>query len=346
MVMTERSDILQSISDTIADYRRDEISPRTPRLIDDWLQQFPEAVQFSLLNALDYVLERTYISRAKFQVFLKALALSTKFAPTVEPKDYWRRANFVNIQQGGSSQAEILELFDEVLEEAYGFGLSQTGSPDGDFIYLDDCIGTGARLRSDVCNWLTGDTPQNINLHVITPIFFKGSYWIDAKIQETGKENGKTVLLKKWSLPQFEMENRRMYRNQSDVLWPTSDLEHDDVHEYFAYLGELGRPPTLRHQIPSGSSRIFANDSQRVLMENAFLTRGCTIRKKNDNLPKALRPLGYSILDTLGFGSMFVTYRNCPNNCPLVLWVDQPNYPALFPRKTNTDSLIERFLRG
>jgi hypothetical protein len=46
------------------------------------------------------------------------------------------------------------------------------------------------------------------------------------------------------------------------------------------------------------------------------------------------RPLGLVPLQTLGFGSTIVTFRNCPNNCPLVLWAGHPWYP-LFPRKNN-----------
>jgi hypothetical protein len=40
------------------------------------------------------------------------------------------------------------------------------------------------------------------------------------------------------------------------------------------------------------------------------------------------------ILETLGFGSTLVTFRNCPNNCPLAFWAGYPWYP-LFQRKTN-----------
>lgn len=46
------------------------------------------------------------------------------------------------------------------------------------------------------------------------------------------------------------------------------------------------------------------------------------------------RPLGNMVLETLGFGSMLVTFRNCPNNSPLALWAGDPWYP-LFPRKVN-----------
>ncbi len=49
-------------------------------------------------------------------------------------------------------------------------------------------------------------------------------------------------------------------------------------------------------------------------------------------------------LETLGFGSLVVTFRNCPNNAPLALWVGDPWYP-LFPRTTNSQAEIVRLFR-
>lgn len=339
--MTERSEHLQLIATVIADYRQGEIDPRTPDFIDLWLQQFPKDIQDPLLEALANVMSKTYVSRDTFRNFLKNLASTNKLTRGTDPGAYWRRANLLRIQGGGNSQNEILSMFDGVLQETHGFDLSQTGELDGDFIYLDDCIGTGNRLRNDVCTWLKGDTPQSINLHVITPILFTGSWWVDQKIKEAADENGKTVVIKKWFLEGFKMENRRRYRNRSDVLWPTSGLDDAAVREYVANLTELGYPPCFRAPGNQGNSTIFRNDQQRMLLENEFLKRGCEIREEQTNLPQRFRPLGYSNLDTFGFGSMFVTYRNCPNNCPLVFWAEQDGCPVLFPRKTNTDSFNE-----
>ena len=339
--VVKRSELLQSIAKTIADYRTGEIPSRTPAHINEWLQQFPEAIQDPLLEALAYVIRKTYVSHDKFREFLKGLASTDKLSPGTDPKAYWRRTNLLNIQQGGNSQKEILSMFDEVIQEEYGFGLEQTGGPEGDFIYLDDCIATGSRLRGDVCNWLKeDDTPRSINLHVITPILFTGSWWIDDEIRKAADESGKTVVITKWRLDQFEMENRLKYCHQSDVLWPTSVPDQEVVRRYYTYLEGLDYPPVLRDSGHPGVSGIFRDDAQKTLIEKEFLVRGCHIREEQINLPDKLRPLGYSNLHTFGFGSMFVTYRNCPNNCPLVFWVEQNDFPPLFPRKTNTETSI------
>ena len=343
--MNKREALLRSLSRTVGDYRLGEIPPRSPDVIDGWLQQFPDELQEPLLGALDAAFKRTYISREALKAFLTDVATTNRRSPDSNVRDYWKKANFLNIQQGGSSQTEILSIFDEILQETYGFETDQTGSPGGDFIYLDDCIGTGNRVRSDLCNWLEGDTPSEVNIQVITPILYEGSWWIDKKIQDTAIANGKTVHLEKQYRGQLKLENRRTLRNQSDVLWPATLPNHDAVKQYSAYLEELGYPPVLRDAGNPGASGIFEEDAQKLLVEQAFLIRGCEIRLGQANLPKKVRPLGYNNLDTLGFGSMFVMYRNCPNNTPLALWVTHDGYPALFPRKTNTETLFEDLLQ-
>ena len=335
--MTGRKEQLSSLSKIIEDYRQDEISPRSPELIDDWLQQFPREVQGPVLGALLHILEKTYISKEVFRSFLASLASTDKLSPGSPPAGFWSRANLLNIQQAGNSQREILDVFDEILRETHGIGVSQIGSQDGDFIYIDDCIATGSRLRSDICHWLQWEAPEKVILHVITPALFRGSWWVDAKIQEAAKDAGKSISLKKWRIPHLLMENRLSKRNQSDVLWPTSELDDDAVKQYVAYLTELGRPPTWRNQSVLSTSKVFNDAHERMLLENEFLKIGARIRNDQPNLPEKMRPLGYSNLDTLGFGSMFLTYRNCPNNCPLVFWIEQEDFPALFPRKSNTD---------
>lgn len=60
-----------------------------------------------------------------------------------------------------------------------------------------------------------------------------------------------------------------------------------------------------------------------------------------------ISPIDYDFFDSLGFGAMFITYRNIANNCPLALWWGAPNSPEdhpfskwypLFPRKSNEEA--------
>lgn len=341
-----RGELVRSISDTLADYRLGEIEPRSVDLVDAWVQQFPGGSQLEILKALSHVFKKTYISKVDFKKFLGGLFRGTKMAPGRKAHEYWREVSFLDIQKGGQSQSELLRLADEALNETHGFGLDATGCGGGDWIYLDDCIGTGSRVRSDVCGWIETEAPKAANLHVISPVLYLGSWWIDKKIEEAASASGKTIALTKWSLETFQMENRMARREYSDVLWPTALPDDPDVRSYVKQLEGAGHAPVLRKGGNPGVSGIFRDDNEKKVLEEAFLLRGCEIRQECTNLPDRARPLGYHNLDCLGFGSMFVTYRNCPNNCPLALWVQQPEYPSLLPRKTNTQVAHEKFRKG
>jgi hypothetical protein len=97
--------------------------------------------------------------------------------------------------------------------------------------------------------------------------------------------------------------------------------------------------PRFRKAGRVGGQAIFSDDAGRQLLEQEFLKAGARIRMMCPNLNVNQRPLGNTLLDTLGFGSMIVTFRNCPNNAPLALWVGHPWYP-LFPRATNNDTAV------
>ena len=56
--MSERSDILSSIADTIADYRQDDLETPTSEHVDRWVTQFDVAMQLPILREMDHVLKR------------------------------------------------------------------------------------------------------------------------------------------------------------------------------------------------------------------------------------------------------------------------------------------------
>ena len=59
-------------------------------------------------------------------------------------------------------------------------------------------------------------------------------------------------------------------------------------------------------------------------MESELLIAGVSIRDLSQNPKDILPPLAFGPFG-LGFGSMLVTFRNCPNNCPLALWWGDPD---------------------
>src|SRR5262249_23568304 len=127
------------------------------------------------------------------------------------------------------------------------------------------------------------------------------------------------------------IEDRKSEINNSDVLRPTQLPEIEGVK---AYAASLKYPVVLRKPGNRGGHEFFSSDEGRQVLEQELLTAGVSIRERCPYLNDYQRPLGNMVLDSLGFGSTLVTFRNCPNNTPLAFWAGDPWYP-LFPRKIN-----------
>lgn len=307
--MTERSDLLAAVAGTIRDYRAGEIAEPTPDHVERWINQFDDPVQVPMLRELDFVLRRTYVSRSRAQQMLSTIAGHY-------PCDFWRDAHILNIQQDGHSQAEMRELLLPILREQCGPDIGYQGSPGGEFIYLDDAIFTGNRVIEDLTRWTQSQSPAKATLRIMTfAIYREGRYQIDknAAIWKSGKE----ITYRYGNFPEFRFENTLYYRNYSDVLWPTAEVYYGE--------GLMPRTPV------AGPSRIFASEEGRQLLEREFFNAGIKIRGFAQNPSSALKPLGFYRFNP-GFGALFVTYRNCPNNCPLALWYGEPErYPPSHP---------------
>jgi hypothetical protein len=253
---------------------------------------------------------------------------------------FWKGVRFLDIQGGGGSQKEMLALFSKVLEKECGFGTRDCGAVPGVFVYLDDAIFTGNRVRRDLEQWIVKDAPAEAKLHIITiAVHTGGRYYAKGKIEEAAKVAGKNIGLRWWRA--IELEDRRANTTRSDVLRPVAIPDDEAVKVYVAGMDRF--QPHLRIAGHVGEKAIFSSDEGRQLLEEQFLIAGVRIRKMCPRLGDTQRPLGHMTLVTLGFGSLIVTFRNCPNNTPLALWAGNPWYP-LFPRTTNSDNSLRKFM--
>lgn len=323
--MTERRNLLASITNTIKDYRAGEIAEPTPDHVDQWISQFDEEVQIPMLRELDHIFKLTYVSKGKVLQLLRQIAGNFSC-------DFWREAHILNIQRNGRSQREIRELFRQILREQCDYDIDYQGSAGGDFVYLDDAIFTGERVIHDLSYWMQDQAVANATLYVmVIAIHELGKYWIENEQNLERLKADKQISINfRIFFNEFVFENRRSYRNRSDVLWPTAEVYSDTSFQ--------PRPPGY------GVSRFFTSEQSRQLLERALLAAGHKIYNFANEPNPMLKPLGFYRFPP-GFGSLFVTYRNCPNNCPLAFWYGNPEYPSnhplgkwypLFPRKTYT----------
>jgi len=335
--MSERDDVLASIAATIADYRSGEVPQPSSEHVGRWVNQFSSDVQLPILREMDYVLKQSYFSRHRVSEFLSTIVKHGELVGS-DPAAFWKCANFLNIQSAGGSQRDILAMLNDQLIKEFGFGISECGEENTNFIYLDDAIFTGGRVHSDLTNWVTNSAPGVANLYVITIAIHEGYYFNRDRILEAVKRSTKAIGISWWRL--IMLENRKFKRDDSDVLWPS---EIPDDPATIRYVESMGREAVLRSANSVGPAKWFSCGEGRKLLEQEFLKAGVRIQNMCPNLPDIERPLGHSYLETLGFGTTLVTFRNCPNNAPLALWAGNPWYP-LFPRKTNADSSRESLM--
>ena len=324
--MAERENLLASIASTIKDYRAGEIAEPTPEHIDRWIKQFGDDVQVPMLRELDHILKRTYCSKDKALSLLRTLVHRPPNRSTQSVFSFWQRAQILNVQQNGESQSVMRSLFGGVLHFECGLDIDQV-TPDGQtFVYLDDALFTGNRIIRDLADWMP-QAPAKTTVYVC--VFAShpgGEHWCQTRVSQIADQFKKDIHLQFWRF--YGFENRRTYRNYSDILWPTFNIGGDDNFQ--------PRQPGSR------ASSIFSNEAGRQLLERELYNAGDKTQGFAANPNPILKPLGFSPFYP-GFGSLFVTYRNCPNNCPLALWYGDPsfgpNHPfgrwyPLFPRKT------------
>lgn len=343
--MTERAQLLNSLATTMADYRAGELPSPTPDHVDRWVQQFSPDVQVPLLRELGHVLEKTYFTRSFVQEFLDHLVQNERLVGDA-PCEFWKGAELLKIQRNGNSQVEILGLLAESLRKECD--LTLPACADGRYIYLDDVLFSGSRIGSDLSAWIRDDAPQEADVHIVVIATHKlGEWQCLERLKNDARSSGKRIKFRCWRA--FSFENRKRYRDSSEVLWPVSLPDHALLR---AYMAEEERFPfELRNVGGRLQHDIFSSEQGRQLLERELLLAGAQIWGFSQNPNRWVRPLGFSAFG-LGFGSTVVTFRNCPNNCPLALWWGDPEADAwsplskwypLFPRKTYGREVMDDF---
>lgn len=335
--MDEREQLLASVVETIKDYRKGEIEAPTVDHVNRWLNQFTSANQLPFLREFDYVMKHSFITEDDVEEYFSDKVRDSKIVGNILPRQFWRNANFLNIQENGQSQRELLGVMDKCLQKEFNMSLSECFSVDGPFIYLDDVIYTGNRLKVDLIKWIETSAPVAADVHIIVFASHEGAYYSYNEILKAAKKANKAIKIFRHEIA--VLENRLRYRDHSKVLWPCFLPATPEIQERYP-SEEIGFE--LR-RVASDSVWPFSQQDKRSILEEEFLIAGAKILSRCESSSPIIRPLGFGSFEP-GFGSMIASYRNCPNNSPLALWWGdggQSGNPALswyplLPRTTYT----------
>lgn len=270
--MSRRSRLLESIAATIADYREGEIPVLTPAHVDTWIQQFDTAVQEPMLAELDHIFKQTYFAKIKVKGCLSHLVKHPKFAGN-DPGAFWKNVAFLNIQGGGSSQREMLEMFNEILLKECGLEVQDCGDEPETFLYLDDGIFSGNRVRNDLIGWIESEAPSTATIRVVVIALHRAALdYAPLRIKKAARAANKQVEMSWWRC--VEVEDRRTYINTSKVLRPASLPEDNLTTAYVKMLQDFGYPPILR-QAGIAPSPALTRSFRSCKSSDTENTRGC-----------------------------------------------------------------------
>lgn len=293
-----------------------------------WIEQFEQSSRVALLEALTRTLSRTFIRRTDIETY---------FCDSVTNQNFWDNVYLVNSPgYGGQSGQIFTDFVAQSVKNQFSISLFDDRElswlNSDSHILIDDAIFSGNRAlkdyRNDWLNWksiridsLGGRHERHLRLFVWSYLRHRsGEDRIRNVLTEEAQRRGITVSVTFRSKLVYEDRTERAH--VSDVLWPRQTSDNSSG----------SRTEEERHALRPDAftkSQVFDSARSRHILEDQLLSAGNDIISRFNNT--YWTPLGLG-RPPFGFGSLSVSYRNCPNNAPLALWWSTQNWCPLFPR--------------
>lgn len=340
----------------IGDFRNDEQNTAvqmTPNRIRRWINQFEEVDREFILTELTHIFKKRYLSKAAVKKCLKeGLLFMKEHFKYSTVLDLILETKILSLQRLGKSQSKMLEIFNEVLRESYNIDEpTLVKLTIRNHLYIDDVLCTGNTFYQDILKWANTTTSsgrsnwaqmQNdeirlwaLYLIIHSKNYFKKLYQFRRNIDSTF-ENHFTMMRN------IEIENS--IGGKLDLIYPCVGVESSLVstyrHQITATVNEYCRQnsisePSEEYYRPSAQPTtevFFTSSENRMRLETILLKKGIEIlNTAQANIPN-MRALGFSLPShkNFGFGTLCMTWRNIPNNCPIVFWYSGGGFFPLF----------------
>ena len=321
----------QELAHILSDYAPKRV---TTKSVIEWINQFDVEDREMVLVELAHVLKRTYISRTRAKRAMEdfLLQIISRYY-SGDPLRFRHDVRFLETQEGeGESQYDMIALANEVLRTRWGFTAEECGrSMPKRFIYLDDVVYSGNRLRYDFLDekpegraagrgWLLYGAPRGSTIHVfVLAAHSVGWEYAQRHIRAEAVKRGVKVFFH----TEQTYANRRVPCVEHCCLWPRSDYGDAKLQRYLEYLRREAKRRSLdclflRPESTPLRETFFSSPEGREVLERTFVLKGLELIE--NTRVQSLRPLGWEKLLSLGFGTLVFSYRNCPNTVPVVLW--------------------------
>ena len=339
--------LVDQVYEKIKDFRKDEGVQITREGIREWALQFGDDAEFMLAET-DNILSQTYLTKeGAIKLFRNYIHDHIKRYKYDDISSYLQDVCFLRLQLEGKSQNVIVDMVEGIIQQDYGVDVSDFENyPKKLFIYFDDVLITGGTILSDLSKWINNDgrlvliNERKIKLEV------------DLIVEHRLGEQNTLYRLQKYECPglnmsnidiwhYYEVENHRKYADQqlNAVAIPVKETLSRDVIQYWENLEAENHPEyAFRPENLPSTEKYFTSQENSIRFDKLLVEKGLyIINQIQSEIKPNVRPLGfiYPSYKTLGVGTLFFTWRNVPNNAPLVFWWDVPghNWKPLFPAK-------------
>jgi hypothetical protein len=357
MTQISTQQLIQSIYLKLKDYRAYEKgAPKmSERRINRWIKQFDKKSRKPILFEVNSIFKKRYFSRKRVKKILhKFIIESSKDFRFKSVTGFLNHCQFLDVQQEGRSQGDMLALMDEVLQSKFRVKISDCGSKSHQYtIYLDDMLCTGNTLLNDVRRWTARKFfRKKTNLEAVRDgatkmilfyIFFHQRGY-DKKLKQFRYEFpgvAKNIHIYK----EIEINNYGYAAFNQDLIHPVKSSDKR-ILKYHKTIEEQVNDYVEANRFSNSIQRYFRNDrrplkdkfftspERRRLIELEFLIKGIEILRSANTKKKNVRALGFSLPSerNFGFGALCFTWRNISNNAPLVFWYSAGSFIPLFRR--------------
>ncbi|WP_130308224.1 phosphoribosyltransferase-like protein [Ancylomarina subtilis] len=348
--------IVEEIFQEINDYRVEDNHEIKSENIITWVNQFDEKDREFILSEMLNIFKNRYCTKKEGISFLKqTIDYLTDYFKYDNTNDFLNETEFLSLQENGKSQMKFLELLKKVLKDDYSYDYETRNIKTiKNYLYIDDILCTGNTLFQDINEWLLEDLNGKTRYQVIKDNnsrivfsyiflhqknYFKKIYQLKYKF---GSEIGDFLTMIRW-VGIDNASNKSFSKCQ--IVKPIKEHVSENVSEYkdqvVSAVDEYvnGKYETeddfYRESTVPIKEDFFTSKENRIRFENIVLEKGIEILKNTGNVNnQQMRALGYSLPShkDFGFGALCFTWRNVPNNTPLVFWYSGGGFIPLFEK--------------
>ena len=366
-----RNEMIESaskIAECLSDYEKSQI---TTDSVMSWAIQFGKDAQFMLEETAHFI-DKIYFSKSKVKEILEKWILELRedfdswdsflkdvlFINTQKGKDGEEK-----------SQNVLYHIISDIIKDKTGKDIDYYKNENETkevYVYADDILASGKTLREGVVNSIKeyNCMDKRYCCWIICCHSIQKTKTLNSIVKEvTGsfEDSSFRINLEKNFRYKYMIENGRRkgnknnYENQLfNCIEPLdSDLSREVMssNEMFGSVdSSVDDPVHLLTDSEIGEERFFTNYENRkrytelilkasnMLLQEFLKEKSETDKERSETDKekdyKIYKPLGITNASdkSLGLGTLFITWRNIPNNCPYAFWGDINGWKPLCPR--------------